>query len=109
MPLIALTTNKDHVDLEAVQTVVAELGYEFEIRRLNDPIEADNTIARLEERIRRALARGPLTKREIQPSVHAERPGVWACNAAMNNLLADGALVSSSAHSSCSDSHKNRL
>jgi len=59
MPLIALTTGKDLVDLPTVETVIAILDYELEIRRLTDPIDADNAIAKLEEKIRRVL--GPRT------------------------------------------------
>jgi hypothetical protein len=93
MPLIALTTDKDHVDLETIERVVAILDYEFELRRLTDPIDADNAIAKLEERIRRALACSPLTNRALQRKVHAQRSGLWAYKAARQNLLDDNVLV----------------
>ncbi len=31
-------------------------------------------------------ARGPLTKRELRQSVHADRDGLWAFEAALRNL-----------------------
>jgi hypothetical protein len=89
LALIALTTDKDHVDLETVRTVVSMLDYELELRRLTDPIDADNTIAMLEEKIQRYLARGPLSNRELQRRVHAERCGLWAYHAALGNLKVD--------------------
>lgn len=95
MPLIALTTDKDEVDLETIETVVAILDYELELRRLTDPIDADNAIAKLEEKIRRHLAGGPLTRRELQRRVHADRSGIWAFNAAITNLISDGAIQAS--------------
>jgi len=89
MPLIALTTDKECVDLKTVETVVAMLDYELELRRVTDPIDADNAIAGLEEKIRRSLAGGPLSKRDLQRKVHATRHGLWAYNAALQNLIRD--------------------
>ncbi len=87
LPLIALTTDKDHVDLETVQTVLAILDYELKIRMLTDPIDADGTIAKLEERIRRTLgAKGPLSHRDLRRAVHADRDGLWAFDQALKNL-----------------------
>jgi len=93
LALIALTTDKDHVDLETVETVVSMLDYELEIRRITDPIDADNAIAKLEEKVRRALSLAPLPNRELQRRVHANRCGLWAYNTALQNLTRDGAVV----------------
>jgi hypothetical protein len=90
MALIALSTDKSEVDLETVETVVAMLDYELEFRRLTDPIDADNRIAMLEQKILRQLERGPLSTRELQKSVHAHRTGLWAYTAAFQNLLNHG-------------------
>jgi hypothetical protein len=46
MPLIALTTDKDVVDLETVQVVTSILDYELLIRLETDPIDADLIPAR---------------------------------------------------------------
>jgi len=87
MPILALTTDKDCVDLDVMERVIDILNYELRLRVLTDPIDADSQIAKLEERIRRALsAKGPLTKRELQQDVHAHRDGLWAFNAALSNL-----------------------
>jgi len=87
MPILALTTDKDSVDLQTVEHVVAMLEYELRLRVLTDPIDADSQIAKLEERIRRTLeAKGPLTKRELRQCVHADRYGLWAFEAALRNL-----------------------
>jgi hypothetical protein len=64
------------------------LNYELAVRRLYDPIDADNAIARLEESIRRVLATyGPLTERELKRRVNYQRVGVWVFNQALDNLL----------------------
>lgn len=87
LALIALVTDKDVVDLETVQTVTAILKYEFDLRTLTDPIDADSTIAQLEEKVRRQLrGKGSLSPRELQQAVNAHRAGLWAFNAAIVNL-----------------------
>jgi hypothetical protein len=64
------------------------LNYELAVRRLYDPIDADNAIARLEESIRRVLATyGPLTERDLKRRVAYQRAGVWVFNQALDNLL----------------------
>src|SRR5262249_24997512 len=76
LTLIALTTGKTAIDTETVSTVRLILDYELKMRELTDPIDADNLIAKLEEKIRRVLAqKGPLKKRELKKAVNAHRTG----------------------------------
>jgi hypothetical protein len=64
------------------------LNYELAVRRLYDPIDADNAIARLEESIRRVLSTyGPMTERDLKRRVAYQRAGVWVFNQALDNLL----------------------
>jgi hypothetical protein len=64
------------------------LNYELAVRRLYDPIDADNAIARLEESIRRVLSSyGPMTERDLKRRVAYQRAGVWVFNQALDNLL----------------------
>ena len=64
------------------------LNYELAVRRLYDPIDADNAIARMEERIRRVLStHGPLTERDLKKRTNYQRAGVWVFNQALDNLL----------------------
>jgi len=66
MAILALTTDKQTIDLATVENVIRILNYELTIRTQTDPIDADNMIAKLEEKIRRALrAKGPLSERVI--------------------------------------------
>ncbi len=59
--LIALITDKERIDLETAKIVRSIVEYELQIRRLLDPIDAEGTLAKLEEMIRRALkTKGPL-------------------------------------------------
>jgi hypothetical protein len=87
MGLIALITDKEAIDKETIKTVTAILNYELKLRIITDPIDADTNISKLEEKIRRALkAKGPLSKRDLRRVTHGDRIGLWAFNAAMENL-----------------------
>src|SRR5262249_29677521 len=85
--LIALATDKDVIDEAMVGWVVDILKYELDYRMLTDPIDADSTIAKIEENISRNLKRGPLTERELKQKVNANRAGLWAFNTALANLI----------------------
>jgi hypothetical protein len=96
LPVLALTNDKPIIDKETVEAVCAILDYELRLRILTDPIDADDRIAKLEERVRRTLkSRGALSNRELRRSVHAEREGVWAYERAMKNLLRAGDISES--------------
>jgi hypothetical protein len=91
LSLIALTTDKQSIDLETVRTVVTILDYELSVRTVTDPVDADGTIAKLEETIRRQLAgRGPLTKRELLQFTNARRSGGWYFDEAIKSLVKMG-------------------
>jgi hypothetical protein len=91
LPLIALTTDQDCVSVGTVKTVCAILDYELRLRMLLDPIDADNTIAHLEEKIRRVLtSKGPMTLRDLRRAVHGDREGLWAFRKALENVRLAG-------------------
>lgn len=94
MIIFTITTGKGEVDEEIVNAVVALLDYELAVRKLLDPIDAENAIARMEERIRRALQRGRMKKRTLAQWVHAHRVGTWVFNTALKNLLREGEIDS---------------
>jgi len=86
MLLLAAMAGKDEVDEEITTAVVALLKYQLDARRECDPVDAENTVAILEERIRRTLARGAMNGREIRRRLHPERVGIWLWNTAVENL-----------------------
>jgi hypothetical protein len=90
LALIAFTTNKTAIDTETVRIVRLILDYELRIRELTDPIDAENTIAKMEEKIRRRLARTLLKSRELKKAVNAHRVGLWAFDRALLNLRSAG-------------------
>jgi hypothetical protein len=93
--LIALCTDKEVVDIETVEVVCSILGYEFGIRVLTDPIDADNQIAKVEQKIRRTIsARGPLSKRDLVRFSNASREGAWAFERAISAMKSTGEVIS---------------
>jgi hypothetical protein len=87
MILLAATTGESVVDDEIVAAVLALVRYQLDVRRECDPVDAENTIAMLEEKIRRTLARGAVKGRDLKRRVHADRVGLWAWNTALGNLV----------------------
>lgn len=92
MPILAVTTDKDVIDVDIIKAVVTLLDYELHIRHELQPIDAANEIARTEMRIHRTTGE-LMSKREIYKRVHAERVGETIFNTALNNLIRSGKVV----------------
>jgi hypothetical protein len=81
------------IDLEIVEGVIALLDYQLDVRRECDPVDAENSIATMEEKIRRVLAKKPLREREVKRRCHYERAGLWVWNKALENLKKAGEVA----------------
>jgi hypothetical protein len=92
MPLLAVNEMLDIITPEIAEKTVALLNYQLEARKFADPIDADSAIARLEERIRRLLASGPLSKRDLERRGNKNRVGIWIWNQAIKNLRNSGEI-----------------
>lgn len=93
MILFCINEGAPEVTADIAERVVTLLEWQRRVREKHHPIDAEGTVARLEEAIRRALAKGPLTKRALQHKVHYERPGLSAWKAAIHNLMEAGEVV----------------
>lgn len=87
MGLLAVNDLKNYVDFETVQKTIALCDWQFQVRKRYDPIDADSSIARLEEKVRRVLSVGKLDKRSLGRAVHANRVGTWLFRTALENLI----------------------
>ncbi len=86
--LLALSAGKESIDREVIEAVIALCRWELRVREEVMPVDADSAIARMEEKIRRALrSRGPLKERDLKRFVNANRAGLWVYDAAKSNLL----------------------
>ena len=58
-----------------------------------DPIDADNAIAKMEEKIRRNLSNIPLKEWKLKDNVHVERTGLYIFECAKENLRKAGEII----------------
>ncbi len=89
MLLLAATADEHRFEIGAdiVEHVLALLDYQLAARRRCDPIDADSTIARLEEKIRRELAGGPLKHTDLKRRCNYSYYGIWLWKHAIENLI----------------------
>jgi hypothetical protein len=93
MPLLAVNDLKTEVDEETVRKVIALCDQQYYVRQLHDPVDADNEVAKLEEKIRRVLsATGSLGERDLKRRLHVSQKGLWFYAMAKKNLQAAGEL-----------------
>jgi hypothetical protein len=93
MSLLAVNDLKNHIDVETVRKVIALCNWQLEVRKIYDPIDADNQVAKLEEKIRRVLSQTPLKERHLKQRVNANRSGLWFFGIAKKNLVKADEIV----------------
>ena len=86
MILLALNEFESEVDEQIVEKVIAVANWQLAVRRLHDPIDAESTVAKMEEKIRRVLRVGSRKDRELKQATNASRTGLWFYDMAINNL-----------------------
>ncbi len=87
MCLLALNEKRDIIDMDIANKVIKLIDWQFIVRQMYDPIDADNATAKMEVRIRRQLINGnELTERELKRNCHSERSGLYIFNNALTNL-----------------------
>ena len=93
MMLLACNSLKPEITLEIVKDAISLCNWQFEIRKIYDPIDADNNIAKMEEKIRRKLLeRGALRDYQLKQAVNANRAGLWIYEKAKTNLKDAGEI-----------------
>lgn len=87
MSLLAVNDLKPEVDVDTVRKVIALCDHQHHVRQLHDPVDADNAVAKLEEKIRRVLkSKGRASSRDLKRALHVNQTGLWLYNKALNNL-----------------------
>ena len=79
-----------------MEKATAVCDWQLRARQEHDPIDAENRVAKMEERIRRRLKKnGPLTDRQLKRALHAygRELGAWAYSAAHSNLAHIGEIA----------------
>ncbi len=92
MMLFAVNDGKDIIDSESVLKAICFCDWQLKVRKELTPIDADNAIARMEEKIRRQLSKRNMKRRELQQYTNANRVGSWSLETALNNLIKSGEI-----------------
>lgn len=91
--LAALQGNFEEIDAKTISTVIKILEWQYSARLLHDPVDAVNTVAELEEKIRRVCrAHGCVAWRDLTRKINANRYGTWALETAVQNLSRAGEI-----------------
>jgi 5S rRNA maturation endonuclease (ribonuclease M5) len=86
MLLLAVSRGAAEIDASVAADAIRLVTWQHKVRQLYDPLDADNEMARVETRIRRALSTGEKTRRELQQHTNAQRSGLWIWRSALENL-----------------------
>jgi len=92
MILLVINSSKNIVDEKIAQDVIDLMNWQLQARRLFDPIDADSAIAKIEEKLRRVLATGPRSDRDLKRALHYNRVGTWVFSNAVQNLTRSGEI-----------------
>lgn len=90
MSLLALSSSAPEVDSTVMRAVLELVQYELDVRLVTDPIDAVTLYAQMEEKIRRTLAMGPLSRRELYRRTNASRTGTYIFDTSLKNLRGTG-------------------
>jgi len=86
MPLVAINDGKTEIDVDVVEKVIGMMNWQLAVRKQYDPIDADNEVARMENRIRRCLHSQSLGSRDLKRRCNVNRYGIWVFDTALKNL-----------------------
>jgi Protein of unknown function (DUF3987) len=89
MILLALSQEEFEVSSHVVEQAIQLIEYELSVRRLYDPIDAEDNVAKMEEKIRRIMGERPSVNwpyRVLQQRSHSNRVGNWVLMTALSNL-----------------------
>jgi hypothetical protein len=92
MQLLAVNDLKTVIDQECVEKAIALCNWQLDVRKRHDPIDAENVIANMEEKIRRQLERGPMKERDLKSKVNYKAKGIWVWDTAKKNLEKAGEI-----------------
>ena len=88
MELLAVNEMKTVIDIDTTSKAINLCNWQLRVRKLHDPIDADNKIARIEQNIHRQLDnRGELTEATLRKFTNARKEGLWYFETALKNLL----------------------
>jgi hypothetical protein len=94
MNLLTANDERDFVTLDTATKATKLCDWQYKVRVKFDPITADSTMARMEEKIRKILTVYPdLTAREMKQHTNANRSGLWVFEQSLENLSKCGEVL----------------
>ena len=75
--LVAVNGHESAVNVGVVRDVIRLVDWQLEVRKLHDPIDADNKIAAMEEKVRGLFVVGQSRKARLKAAVNYARCGIW--------------------------------
>ena len=88
MILLAINVQKTSIDTGIVKKVIKLMNWQYKVRKAYDPIDADNSMAKMEQSIRRCLLKKNCLKDwELKQATGANRQGLWIYSNALKNLV----------------------
>lgn len=93
MVLMAINNMIETIDENIVNNTIELMDWQFEMRQMYDPLDADNTMALMEEKIRRVLSNHKKSDRELKQATNANRTGLFFFANAKKNLQSAGEIV----------------
>ena len=90
MMLLSLSQEEFEINRSTVDRAIALIEYQLEVRKLYDPIDADNEYAQMEEKIRRIVrkaAPNSVSRRKLVQSTNGHRKGIYLFDNAIANLV----------------------
>ncbi|MGA2465499.1 MAG: DUF3987 domain-containing protein [Thermodesulfobacteriota bacterium] len=87
--LLAVNEGRDRITSDITQKVIELLDWQLEVRRELDPIDCETLIAKIEGVIKRTLASGPLSKRDLERKCNASRYGIYYWKRVLKDLIMD--------------------
>jgi hypothetical protein len=88
MLLLAVNDQQPEIGDDVVKKVIRLCDHQLQVRRANDPIDAETKLATMEIKIRRVLQRGPKANHELKHFTHYKRMGLQIYTQALSNLMA---------------------
>ncbi len=93
MSLLAISSSAAEIDTTIMRAVLELIQYELDVRLVTDPIDAVTLYAQMEEKIRRTLTMGPLSRRDLYRKTNASRTGTYIFDTSLKNLRGTGEII----------------
>lgn len=85
--LFAINEKKTVIDIDIIKKAVVLVDWQYVIRSLYDPTDADTLIGRMEQNIIKCIMRGKCTDRELKQYTNASKFGFGLFEQAKQNLI----------------------